>query len=90
MYTNVCTARGSNPRNLAYKENIQSTAPISRLIYALLFKITQRFTQVFFEIDSNSIIISLLMPSLWITHKENGPKPSTRAQYGLVGFNDCI
>jgi hypothetical protein len=42
------------------------------------------------------IIISLLMspllghrPSLWITHKENRPYPTTRAQYGLMGGNDC-
>jgi hypothetical protein len=42
------------------------------------------------------IIISILMspllehrPSLWITHKENGPKPTTRAQCGLMGANDC-
>jgi hypothetical protein len=40
--------------------------------------------------------ISLLMspllahrPSLWITHKENGPQPTTRAQCGLLGVNDC-
>jgi hypothetical protein len=40
------------------------------------------------------IIISILMfsllghrPSLWITHKENGPYPTTRAQCGLVGAN---
>jgi hypothetical protein len=42
------------------------------------------------------IIISLLMspmlghrPSLWNTHKESGPLPTTRAQCGLVGVNDC-
>jgi hypothetical protein len=42
------------------------------------------------------IIISLLMVpllghrlSLWITHKENGPKPTTRAQCGLMSANDC-
>jgi hypothetical protein len=28
-------------------------------------------------------------PSLWITHEENGPLPTTRAQCGLVGANDC-
>jgi hypothetical protein len=27
--------------------------------------------------------------ALWITHKENGPLPTTRAQCGLVGANDC-
>jgi hypothetical protein len=26
-------------------------------------------------------------PSLWITHKENAPLPTTRAQVGLVGDN---
>jgi hypothetical protein len=42
------------------------------------------------------IIISLLMspllghrPSLWITHKENEPQTTTRAQCGLVAANDC-
>jgi hypothetical protein len=42
------------------------------------------------------IIISLLMssllghrPALWIKHKNNGPKPTTRAQYGLVSANEC-
>jgi hypothetical protein len=42
------------------------------------------------------IIISLLIPrllrhrpSLWITHKKNGPWPTTWAQCGLVGANDC-
>jgi hypothetical protein len=41
------------------------------------------------------IIISLLMSpllrhglSLWITRKENGPKPTTRAKCVLVGAND--
>jgi hypothetical protein len=29
------------------------------------------------------------MPSLWITHKENGPLPTTGAQCGLVGANEC-
>jgi hypothetical protein len=28
-------------------------------------------------------------PSLWITRKESGPLPTTRAQYGSVGANDC-
>jgi hypothetical protein len=47
-------------------------------------------------LDFTFIIISLLMfpllghmPSLLITHKENGPFPTTRAQYGLVEANDC-
>jgi hypothetical protein len=42
------------------------------------------------------IIISLLMPpllgprpSLWITHKENRSWPTTRAQFRLVGANEC-
>jgi hypothetical protein len=42
------------------------------------------------------IIICLLMSpllghshSLWITHKENGPEPTARAQWRLVGANDC-
>jgi hypothetical protein len=28
-------------------------------------------------------------PSLWITHKEIGTLPTTLAQCGLVGANDC-
>jgi hypothetical protein len=35
--------------------------------------------------------MSLLLghrPSLWITHKQKGP-PTTQAQCGLVGANDC-
>jgi hypothetical protein len=38
------------------------------------------------------IVMSPLLghrPSLWITHKENRPYPTTRAQCGLVGANDC-
>jgi hypothetical protein len=42
------------------------------------------------------VIISLLMSSLlwhrrslWNTHKENGPKPTTQAQCGLVSANEC-
>jgi hypothetical protein len=42
--------------------------------------------------SSSAYLMSPLLghrPSLWITHKENGPYPSTRAQCGLVGANDC-
>jgi hypothetical protein len=28
-------------------------------------------------------------PFLWVTYKENEPYPTTRAQCGLVGTNDC-
>jgi hypothetical protein len=42
------------------------------------------------------IIISLLMPpllghrpSLWITYKENGPQPTTRAQCGLMKVEEA-
>jgi hypothetical protein len=39
-----------------------------------------------------SVIMSLLLEHrsfLWISHKENGPEPTTRAQCGLVVANDC-
>jgi hypothetical protein len=44
--------------------------------------------------NTADVIIILLMrlllghmPFLW-THKENGPQPTTRAQFGLMGAND--
>jgi hypothetical protein len=50
--------------------------------------------QIPYKKSHNFEIISLLMslglrPSLWIAHEENGPKPTTLTQCGLVGTNDC-
>jgi hypothetical protein len=36
-----------------------------------------------------NVLTASHMPSLWITLKENGPKPTRRAQRRLVGANDC-
>jgi hypothetical protein len=76
-------------------------ATISCKLYLNLLKLTWKGKILFYQKYSHHIvnltfIISLLMtpqlghrPSLYITYKEKGPKPTTGAQCGLVGANDC-
>jgi hypothetical protein len=87
-------ARSSRLEILAINSTLYAT---DRLHFFLGYLILKFITIITITTIIIIIIISLLMspllghrPCLWITHKENGPKPTTRAQCGLVGENSEV